>query len=254
MTQTPKEQAKALRSGNFLNLLRTMGVPILVVIALVVAGRYAGRFWPEVESTVEGLGFSGYLLFIAAWVLLSMTCFPVSVMGISAGALFGPWVGMALVFPSGLIGGSLMFFLGRVLFRSRIKDVIATRPKLAAVDRLAGEQALKLNIMTRLSPLNFGLASYTLAAGRSGFWAYFWGIFAMLPSLLAQVWFGSIAREAGRTTGDGEFSVGRILLLVAGLIFFALLTWLVGRMIKQAWDEAPADKNNNQQQDDELTP
>ena len=251
MKQTPEEQSTKPRSGNFLNLVRTLGGPILVVAILVVAGRYAGRFWPEVESTVEGLGFSGLLIFVAAWVLLSLTCFPVSVMGISAGALFGPWVGMALVFPAGLMGGSLMFFLGRVLFRSRIQQLIATRPKLAAVDRLAGDQALKLNIMTRLSPLNFGLASYTLAAGRTAFGAYFWGIFAMLPSLLAQVWFGSIAREAGRTPGDGNFSLGRILLLVLGLIFFALLTWLVGRMIKQAWEEAPSGESGEHQQDDE---
>ena len=218
MKQAPEEQSQNPRSGNFLNLARTLGGPVLVVIALVVAGRYAGQFWPDVERTVDGLGFSGLLLFAAVWVLLSLTCFPVAVMGISAGALFGPWVGTAVVFPAGLIGGSLMFVLGRGLFRARIKSLIATRPKLAAVDRLAGEQALKINIMTRLSPLNFGLASYTLAAGRTDFWAFFWGIFAMLPSLLVQVWFGSIAREAGRTAGDGEFSLGRIVLLAVGLI------------------------------------
>ena len=251
MKQTQEEQPPNPRSGNFLNLVRTLGGPVLVVIALVVAGRYAGQFWPDVEKTVDGLGYSGYLLFVAAWVLLSLTCFPVSVMGVSAGALFGPWVGMALVLPGGFAGGSLMFLLGRGLFRERIKGLIATRPKLAAVDRLAGEQALKLNFMTRLSPLNFGLQSYTLAVGRTSYRAYFWGMFGMLPSVLAQVWFGSIAREAGRTTGDGGFSVGRILLLVAGLIFFAILTWLVSRMIKQAWDEAPAEDDQDLQMDDE---
>ncbi len=252
MKQAPEEQSKTPRSGNFLNLLRTMGGPVLVVIGLVVAGRYAGQFWPDVERTVDGLGFSGYLLFVVAWVLLSMTCFPVSVMGVSAGALFGPWVGMALVLPAGLAGGSLMFLLGRGLFRSRIKGLIATRPKLAAVDRLAGEQALKLNLMTRLSPLNFGLQSYTLAAGRTSFRAYFWGLFGMLPSVLAQVWFGSIAREAGRTTGDGGFSLGRLLLLTLGLLFFAILTWLVSRMIKQAWDVACTEDHRDPPMDDEL--
>lgn len=254
MMPAPEKPPAPPRTREFRNLLRSFGAPTLFVVALVVAGRYAGRFWPDIESAVEGLGFIGLLLFVAAWVLLSTTCFPVSVLGVSAGALFGPWLGMALVFPAGLAGGSLMFLLGRGLFRSRIKKLIATRPKLAAVDRLAGEQALKLNAMTRLSPLNFGLASYTLAAGRTGFRAYFWGMFATLPSMLAQVWFGSIAREAGRTTGDGGFSAGRMVLLGVGLLFFALLTWLVGRMVKQAWDEAPAGDSGDTPQDDGLSP
>jgi hypothetical protein len=41
-------------------------------------------------------------------------------------------------------------------------------------------------------------------------------------------------------------------LLGVGLVFFALLTWLVSRMVKQAWDEAPSE--GNQQQDIEKSP
>jgi uncharacterized membrane protein YdjX (TVP38/TMEM64 family) len=252
MKNTSKKQTAASRPGDSLSLLRTLGGPVLLLVGLVLAGRYAGQFWPEVERTVESLGYSGFLLFVAAWILLSMTCFPVSVLGVSAGALFGPWLGMALVFPAGLASGSLMFLLGRGLFRARIKSFIATRPKFAAVDRLVGEQALKLNIMTRLSPLNFGLASYTLGAGRSFFRSYFWGLFAFLPSLLAQVWFGSIARAAGKTKDEGGSNTGNLVLLGVGLVFFALLTWLVSRMVKQAWDEAPSE--GNQQQDIEKSP
>lgn len=222
------------------SLWRLVGWPAAILVLLIVAGRYAGKFWPDVEAAVGGMGFGGYLLFFAAFVLLSLTFFPVSVLGVSAGALFGPWVGMALVFPSGLAGGMVMFWLGRGLLRSRIRQFIATRPRLAAVDRMAADQALKLNVLTRLSPLNFGLASYTLAAGGSTFRAFFWGLFAILPSSMAQVWFGSLAREAGRTDSEGGFSLAKTVLLLAGLAFFALLTWLVGRMVKKAYDEVPA--------------
>jgi len=236
----PPETSGPPDSGEKRNLLRLLAGPAAILVVLIVAGRFAGRFWPDVEAAVGSLGFSGYLLFAAAWVLLSLTFFPVSVMGVSAGALFGPWVGMAVVFPAGLAGGSAMFWLGRGLLREKIRKMIATRPKLAAVDRLAGDQALKLNALTRLSPLNFGLASYTLAAGPTNFGAYFWGMFATLPSMAAQVWFGSLAREAARSTGEGGSSTGRMALLIGGLIFFLVLTWVVGKMFKQAWDEAPA--------------
>ena len=244
-------KANHLRTGNSpsgpagVSLWRLLGWPVVILVLLIVAGRYAGKFWPDVEAAVGGLGFWGYLLFIAAWVLLSLTFFPVSVLGVSAGALFGPWVGMALVFPAGLAGGMVMFWLGRGLLRHRIRQFIATRPRLAAVDRMAADQALKLNVLTRLSPLNFGLASYTLASGGSTLRAFFWGLFAILPSSMAQVWFGSLAREAGRTDSAGGFSLAKTILLLAGLAFFALLTWLVGRMVKKAWDEVPAQETED---------
>jgi uncharacterized membrane protein YdjX (TVP38/TMEM64 family) len=224
-----------------------LGWPLFILVVLVVVGRYAGRFWPELEASVAQLGHAGLFLFFGAWVLMAMTCFPVSVLGVSAGALFGPWLGMALVFPAGLAAGSIMFWLGRGLLRNRILIYVASHPKLAAIDRLAGDQALKLNLLTRLSPLNFGLASYTLATGRTTFRGYFWGLFAILPSLMGQVWFGSLAREAGRSADDGGFSAGKIGLLIVGVGFFGLLTWVVGRMVKKAWDEAPDEDTTDRQ-------
>jgi uncharacterized membrane protein YdjX (TVP38/TMEM64 family) len=238
--QSPRPSGSS-GSGGYRKTLRLLAGPAAVLVGLVVAGRYAGGFWPEVEASVGEMGYSGYLLFCAAWILLSVSCFPVSVLGVSAGALFGPWVGMALVFPCGLVGGSVMFWLGRGLLRSKIRKMIATRPKLAAVDRLAEQQELKLNILTRLSPLNYGLASYTLAAGPTSYRAYFWGMFAILPSAMAQVWFGSLAREAALPGGEDGFSAGKMALLAGGLAFFLILAWVIGKMVKQAWDEAPAD-------------
>jgi uncharacterized membrane protein YdjX (TVP38/TMEM64 family) len=241
MMNSPPQSSGPSGSGENRNVLRMLAGPAAILVVMIVVGRFAGRFWPDVEAAVGSLGVSGYLLFVAAWVLLSTTFFPVSVLGVSAGALFGPWIGMALVFPAGLAGGSAMFWLGRGLLREKIRTMIATKPKLAAVDRLAGDQALKLNALTRLSPLNFGFASYTLAAGPTSFRAYFWGMFATLPSMMAQVWFGSLAREAARSTGEEGFSTGRTALLIGGVIFFLVLTWMVGKMFKRAWDEAPDD-------------
>lgn len=245
MKDTPENPNDSVQPKNRFGFLRVFGGPLLILLAMVVIGRYAGRYWPDIETTVAQLGHSGLLLFFGSWVLLSLFCFPVAVLGVSAGALFGPWLGAGLVFPAGLVSGTIMFWLGRGLLRNRIVAYTATNPKLAAIDRLAGDQALKLNILTRLSPLNFGLACYTLATGRTTYRAYFWGMFAILPSLVGQVWFGSLAREAGRSTSEGSFSKVETGLLVVGVVFFGLLTWVVGRMIKKAMNEAPADDIND---------
>ena len=215
-------------------IFRTLLGPAVALVLLAVIGRLAGGYWPAVEAKVAELGPVGYLLFCAAWVLLSSACFPVSVLGISAGVLFGLPLGIALVFVSAMLAAALMFALGRGLLRARIREMIATRPKLAAVDRLAGEKALRLNALTRLSPLNYGLACYTLAAGRTNFVAYMLGNLATVPSMVLQVWVGTLVVETGKSfTGDG-LSPRNLLLLGGGLVFMGILMWQISRLIRQA--------------------
>ncbi len=215
-------------------VFRTLVGPVLGLVLLVVAGRLAGEHWPAIEAKVAELGSLGYLLFGTAWVVLSSACFPVSVLGISAGALFGLPLGVALVFISANLAGLLMFGLGRGLLRGRIRELIATRPKLAAVDRLAGQKALRLNALTRLSPLNYGLACYTLAAGRTDLRSYLIGNLATTPSMVLQVWIGTLAVETGKSVMGEGMSSRNLMMLAVGLLFVGILMWQIGRMIRQA--------------------
>ena len=222
-------------------LVRTFAGPALGIVALILLGRLAGGHWPEIEARVGEMGSLGYLVFVAAWIVLASACFPVSVLGFSAGALFGLSLGVGLVFTAAMLAATVMFGLGRGLLRGRIRRLIATRPKLKAIDRLAGEKALRLNILTRLSPLNYGLACYTLAAGRTNLQAYLLGNIATLPSMVLQVWLGTLAVQTGKSvTGDG-MSPRNLAMMAAGLVFVAVLLWQIGRMIKQAVAEAEHD-------------
>ena len=65
-------------------------------------------------------------------------------LGISSGALFGLRLGPFLVFVSANLAALVMFVLGKGLLRGRIREFTATRPRLAAIDRLAGAKALWL--------------------------------------------------------------------------------------------------------------
>ncbi len=234
---SPTTDSPAAKRG----FLRTFAGPVLGIVALIVVGRLAGSHWPEIEAKVSELGNLGYLLFVGAWIVLASACFPVSVLGFSAGALFGMPLGVSLVFTSAMLAATVMFGLGRGLMRGRIRDLIATRPKLAAVDRLAGEKALRLNILTRLSPLNYGLACYTLAAGRTNLKSYLLGNVASLPSMVLQAWLGTLAVQTGKSvTGEG-MSPRNLVMAAAGLIFVGVLMWQIGRMIKQAVAEAEQD-------------
>lgn len=211
---------------------RAFAGPVAGLLLVMALGRLAGAHWPAIEAWIADLGAWGYLAFCAAWVALSSLCFPVSVFGISAGVLFGLPLGLGLVFVSANLAALVMFGLGRTLMRGRIRNFLATRPKLAAIDRLAGEKALRLNLLTRLSPLNYGLACYTLAAGRTRLRTYLAGNLATVPSMVLQVWLGTLAVQTGRASGDDR--TRNLVLLGIGLLVVAVLGWRIRRLVTQA--------------------
>ncbi len=225
-------------SRNGKNPFRQLLGPLLLILLLILLGNWLGSRWPQVEAAIAGMGTWGYLIYILAFILLVTMCFPVSILGVSAGFLFGPWLGFGLHFFSGILAGSLMYWLGRGLLRRRIKALLETRPRLAAVDRMVGERAIRLNILARLSPLNYGLVCYTLASGRSSFSSYLIGLIGNAPSMAAQLWVGVVARQSGQMgAGDLEGSPQRLIILAVGLGFFGLLSWQISRMVQAAWKE-----------------
>nr|MEE4269495.1 VTT domain-containing protein [Candidatus Krumholzibacteria bacterium] len=176
-------------------------------------------------------------------VVLTTFCFPVSVLGISAGAMFGPVTGLGLLLLSGVTSGLVMFFVGRVLFRQRVQRWVASKSKLAALDRLAEQRAVRLNFLARLSPLNYGVVCYTLASGKSSLNSYLLGLIAIVPGMAGQVWVGHFSATAGQAIqGEGK-SKGEWALMALGLLFFVVLSWQVGRLVRQAWQEADALEN-----------
>lgn len=220
-------------------LVKRVVLPFLLLLG-ILAVAYLGRTWWDALSLwIAGSGVRGYGVFFLAFVLLTSFCFPVSVLGFSAGAMFGPWLGLGLLVASGLASGGLMFAVGRFLFRGPIARLVATRPRLAALDNLAEQKALRLNLLARLSPLNYGVVCYTLAAGKSPFSSYCLGLTAILPGMVGQVWVGNMANRARQAVaGQGEQDTLQWVLLVGGLVFFGLLSWQIGRLARQAWQEA----------------
>lgn len=218
--------------------IRRLLGPALLLIVLVILGQWLGGRWSVVEGALQDMGTAAYAAYGGLFVGLTSLCFPVSVLGVSAGLLFGPWLGFGLAFVSVIASGAVMFALGRSLLRGRIQQMLAGKPRLAAVDRMVGRRAVRLNLLARLSPLNYGLVCYTLAAGRSDFRSYLIGLAATAPSIVAQVWVGVVARQTGRIGSGSEGpSLGGWIGLAVGLVFFVLLGWQVRRLVQTAWQE-----------------
>lgn len=227
-------------------ILRALVGLILLVGVLLVATQGAA-WWPTLKEAISQQGGTAFLIFLAAFVGLTALCFPVSVLGFTAGALYGPWLGVALVFPAGLLSGSLMFLLGKGILRGTMHQMVNRDARLAAMEHLASRQAVRLNLLARLSPINFGVVSYALSSGQSSFRAYFIGMLASLPSVLLQVWIGALVGQGGQlVAGEGQAGQLRLVGMGIGVIFLIILSWQISRLVRQALAEAKVPARENQ--------
>lgn len=214
---------------------------ILLLAALLGAAAFAATRWGEAEAWLRDAGPAGLGAFLAAFVALTMGCFPVSVLGFTAGAVFGPLRAFLLVVPGVVAAATLMFLLGRSLLREPIRRRLRRHPRGRALEDLAAAKALRLNVLARLSPFNFGFVCYTLAAGRTPLRTYVLGLVGTLPSLAAHVLVGALVRSGGAALrGEGAGSRLQLVVTAAAVAALLLLAWQVGRIARAAWREGAA--------------
>jgi uncharacterized membrane protein YdjX (TVP38/TMEM64 family) len=211
---------------------RSLVGPALLLAALAVAARLAAPQWQAWQDRLEALGPLAPAAYLLLWLALVTCGFPAAVLGLVGGAVFGPWRGAALAV-AGLFGaGFLMHTLGRRWLRPRVAGLLAGHARLAALDRAAASGGIRLHLLARLSPLNYALVSYTLAAGGAPLRAYVPGLVGGVPGLLAYVWLGSAA-GSGLRGPDGGGTM-RLVVLLVGAASLLLLGVLVGRALHRA--------------------
>jgi uncharacterized membrane protein YdjX (TVP38/TMEM64 family) len=207
----------------------------ILLLALVLVA--AILRWPAIEAWLRAAGPTGALAFVGVFVVVTVACFPVSVLGFTAGYVYGPVAGYGLLLVALPVAGSVMFALGRSGLRASVQRLTGKDRRLRILERMAARQALRLNLLARLSPFNFGLVCYTLASGRTGWRDYLLGLLGTLPSLAVQVMVGVLARRGVTGGGTDAWRLGVTVLGVGALL---LLGWQVSRLARRAWQEAAA--------------
>lgn len=211
--------------------MRLLLLLALVAVAVVAAGR-----WPVIEDWVAARGAMGAAAFAGLFVVLTVGCFPVSVLGVTAGVLYGPWYGLAVVYLSAYLSGVIMFALGRSVLAHWVTGLVARNARLRGLEAEVANNALRLNVLARLSPFNYGLVCYTLAAGRTTWPVYLLGLLAAVPSMAAQVWVGHLIRLAREgVVSESGVDVARTVGAVVGAVALALLLWQTGRIVRRSW-------------------
>jgi len=213
---------------------------IVVLAALVAAGRAAGPAIQDFNRWVDGLGAWGPAVFIAGYAAAVIAFVPGSILTLGAGVLFGVAAGTGYVFVAATLGACGAFLVARYLARDWVAGRIAGSERFAAIDRAVGTEGRKIVFLLRLSPIfPFNLLNYALGLTSVRFGDYAIASLGMLPGTLLYVYLGSAlgnlaAVAAGDPGGDGR----RRAIFVGGLVVTVVVTVLVTRIARRALAEA----------------
>ena len=210
---------------------------LVVVAALVVAGRRAGALIPAFSAWVDGLGVWGPVAFVVGYALAAVAFVPGSLLTLAAGAIFGLGKGTALVLIAATLGASAAFLVSRYVARGLVERRLAGNPRFAAIDRAIGTQGRKIVLLLRLSPVfPFNLLNYALGLTRVRFVDYLVASIGMLPGTLLYVYYGKVAGDVARLAGGApvERGAGYYAVLGLGLLATVVVTTLVTRTARRA--------------------
>lgn len=193
----------------------------------------------QVVQTVEAMGPLGAVYFGVVYTLAEVLAIPAIPLTASAGYLFGPVEGTAVVLFSASIAAGISFMIGRTLLRDYVENVLKDYPKFAKLDRAIGKEGFKLMLLLRMSPIfPFALSNYLYGASSINFPAFFWGtLFGFAPGTIAFVCTGAFGKalSAGGENNYPWFVYVGGLTLLGGLL--KILADTAARVVEEMEEE-----------------
>ncbi|KAI8107357.1 hypothetical protein M9435_002388 [Picochlorum sp. BPE23] len=193
---------------------------------------------PLVESTVSSAGVLGPVVFIIIYAVAAVLFVPASVLTVSAGFLFGPWLGSSIVSIAATTGAGLAFLIGRYFARSYVESTIQKNEKFVAIDKAIASQGAKVVFLMRLSPLfPYSVINYSLGLTKVPFTQYIVASWiGMLPGTFAYVILGSAGKAAVTAGGTSSAFPGALLYFVGALATLGV-TVLISREASKVLNE-----------------
>ena len=227
-------------------------IPLAFFALLIGVGAYykedINEFLTWFIGYVDSLGPSGPALFMVLYVALEILAVPAIPLTMSAGAIFGPVQGTAMVSVSATIAATASFLIARYALRDKIRSMADEYPKFAAIDNAIGEDSFRVVALLRLSPLlPFALSNYlygiTSVKTRPYVLASWLG---MLPGTFAYVSAGSVGRTmmeagAGAEGGGGDWT--HVAQVVCGFGFALLSGSYVANLASEALRDVEEEMN-----------
>ena len=216
-------------------VLRAAGVAVPIVLGLIL-GRLVSPWLPEFSAWVHTLGVWAPAAFVLVYIAVVVLMLPAFLLIMAGGAVFGVIKGSILVMIGALAGGTLAFLIGRHLARAFVARRVASNATLSALDRVIGEDGLRLVFLLRLSPaIPFVLSNYALGITRVRLRDFVLGTFGLVPIVVTYAAYGQASGMGPRADGSAAVSP---LMLGLGIAVTVVLALLLSRLVQRALREA----------------
>lgn len=231
---TPSTTPRARRLRRFL-------IPVTLVLLIALLMR-ANADTAVTQDWLATAGPAAPVGFIAAGVLL-MSCFvPKTAMSVSAGMLFGTWMGGCLLTLIAVIAAALNFAIGRCWLRRSLDDHLSRRRDGLAseLQQKSADAGFGVHLLLRLSPLPTTVVSYSMGASGARFRPFIAA--ALIGAAPQWLWVhsGAATASAGAAPDSTTRWVVAAMSMSAALVISLLVSRTARRWIKRTAVEAPA--------------
>lgn len=190
-----------------------LGCSVLGLLCWYLGTRVSPR---ELQMLLQGFGHWAALGYIGLFTVLPAFFFPVAVLALAGGLLFGLWLGSLYTFLGAVLNCTLMFFLARYIGRNRVETLLAQ--KLSPVwqhrlKHLDSRSGFLLLIILRLIPaVPYNLINYAFGLSAMSYPTYILAsCIGIIPGTVAFINIGDKALDV--TSPDFWLAVGLLLLL-----------------------------------------
>lgn len=142
-----------------------LGAVVVVLIAIAVAASQLGLSRDGIESFIESAGPWGPVVYVVVYALLTVAFFPVSIVTVLGGVIFGSVQGTILTVIGATIGAMGSFIIGRRLGRSAVASLAGQR--VTAIDEWLTSRGFVAMLYARLLPI-FPFNALNYIAGVTG--------------------------------------------------------------------------------------
>lgn len=214
MTDKQKKKTQSSIEEKRMNYIK-----IAVIIAIAVASFFVIRniSLEEIKSWVLGHGAWAAVIYVATFVILPIFFFPVPVIVLAGGTIFGLFKGSLYTMIGVLINTPIMYFIGRFLLKDFVHKFVNNHmsAKLRSALESTNQKILSLVLfIIRLSPIfSYNLVNYISGVTEINFFPYILTTIAgVLPGVIVFINIG----ENVLKVGSKEFfiSLSFLLLLV----------------------------------------
>ena len=209
-------------------------VALLILAVLMVFLTSMGWFLGEetlreladqLVSIINGLENWGPLVWVVVFALLAAFFFPVAILSVASGALFGVGLGTFLTLTAATMAATLSMVLGRSLVSKRLETHIGDRA--AELRQRVDDEGWRFVAFTRLVPLMpFALLNFSFGLTHIRILPYALTTFLfMLPAR----WAYAYAGEVGWSVFQANYSVYKPWLLTGAVLATLIYGWRVLR-------------------------